>query len=494
MPTDDLESYSERLSYLVKIGCKPYELAEYPQILQLNKNEVDDRVCKLKDHGVTSVSMPLLRLLEPPRSNPAIAKRIEWYMLRTNERLNYSDEIVDALRCSCDEMVDILTQNPRLVGELQRKFMKEKIECLLNYGARLEDIRSNTSLLNNKTLETIESRARLLSAIGCNDPLLIGIIGRTKREFQLIVDRLVGEKELRSEIKFPESNVIMKELMPHLQNHRYHVVKAKVNLLLSHGYTMEDILAFPTILDRVGLANIHSSITYINQLGVGLASLETCYRYALKKHLPFRRMSLRRTFSKLLDCSSDSLPTMPSDFGAAAPDEAAMLRNYGVLRECGFLKDDIIALPIILLHHADDLQACWRELESDNAVAFARFKGDTKKLLNLLQYTIEKSSNFRQTSSSIRTNSERSDNELGPVESSEGALPEGGELRLEDEDDDEGVPVADNLSTEEIMNINDLTIEYSPDGEDSVDLDARTMSLNSSGIGTKNRTKRKTVP
>lgn len=392
--TNTLEEFRQRLMYLVDKGCKPYELVEYPEILRLTEADIDKRIERLHSSGQSSISMPLLKFAKPESSDTALRSSLRRYLKQQNGRLNKVDEIRSALQCSDDEMLDILKRNPRLIGTRKRRFIVEKVACLLECGAVIQDIKSNTNLLNNKTLEDIESRAKRLVELGYNDPLPMGVIGRDDDDFEVIVARLAKQRSLHPTSRYLESREIIAKI-PDFANRKLHVVKPKVDFLLSRGYVGEEIIEFPSILE-LGLEAIHDAVIYLQSYHLGAVSLETCHKYATKKRVTSRQSSSRRILAKVLECQSTELPLIPKDLSVVLNTEATLHANYDFLRSIGFTSADLKRLPIVLAHNNEVLRLHWDLIQMEEGLAphFESWKEDKAKLLQLLQFSIEKESNF----------------------------------------------------------------------------------------------------
>lgn len=388
-----LDEFCNRLKYLTEKGCKVYELVEYPDILKLSTSEINERIERLCSCGQSSISIPILKFAKPESSDVVIKNSLRRYRKQQNGYLNKIEEIKLTLQCSDGEMLEILTRNSRLIGNRKRKFVVEKVKCLLDCGATLEDIKCNTNLLNNKTLEVIETRARHLLSLGCN-PLPMGVIGRTDDEYLAIVDRLAKQKVLQPTCQYLDSKEIIAKI-PEYCDKKLYVVKPKVDFLLSRGYLGDDIISFPLIL-KLSLGTIQSAVTYLHQHYLGLVSLELCHSYGLKRCVMSRQRSVRRLLTKVLNCSSNELPQIPKDLSISFGQETTYRMNLEFLKGIGFSPSELKELPIVLAHSTEALKRCWKALRCDETlVSYLDLWKDNKKLqLQLLQYSIERNFNF----------------------------------------------------------------------------------------------------
>ena len=92
------------------------------------------------------------------------------------------------------------------------------------------------------------------------------------------------------------------------------------------------------------------------------------------------------------------------------------LNYHYLVHECKMSQDDLELLPVILLHHPAALRNHWRKLIEETEPTVLRDLYKTpERLLNLLQYYLEKSTNFRhmyvlKDQSPSNTSDEFSDN------------------------------------------------------------------------------------
>jgi len=455
LTASELMTFSSRLHYLVHIGCKPYELVEYPQILLLNEAEIDQRVEKLRlvrrDHRV---SIALLMFASPNKSNAAVRRRVARYRKPLHSGyISKVDEVVQELNCSDVKTMEILTRNPRLLGRKYRKDLAEKIRCLLNHGSRHEDLYRNTNVLNNKTLATIRSRANRLHEIGCI-PLRLGLIGREDSVFE----EVVGQQEAQgSSVTSPQriraDDVI--RLLPPMSAYRITTVRPKIEYLLSEGYAASDIVDCPKALN-VPVKSLRMAVCELKPYHVQFADLASVSHYAVHRRLPSSlRCDFRRVIARSLGCSSSLVLQFPrkdrsvyivKDLHQTATVNAKYLRD-----ELGFTAEELASVPLVLTHAPSVVRRHWNALsdagDDTQAVCsvrakavFRRHANNPRLRLSLLQYCIEKEVNFTHACVSAWT--EDSDYEFRVAEAATSASEDGSDtdLTIHDNGDSEDDP------------------------------------------------------
>jgi len=397
---DHLKACEAKLRLLVNHGCKLYELAEYPEILSYHEEQLITMIDRLKSLVKSTMSIPLLQFVKPSNSRSVAKAGIRIYLKRGKGEVNRLGVIADVLCCSSDEMLDIWTKNPRLGGQkLQTKFI-DKVKCLLHYGALLDDIKANTHLLNNRSLEVIESRAKKLSALGFDKPLQTGVIGRDDHNFEAIVKRLKDDPQT---VHHQRSMDIIRMLPNHggRSFQSVHTFKPKVDLLLESGYTPAEIQANPTLL-MMSLRRISAALRYLQEYHLGIVNLTRCSQYATHNTLASRnrRPSMKKLVARVLNCSADDMPNLPKNSELLTNDIAIIQKNVTFLIEIGFTIDDIRRMPLLLAHDPCSLRLHWDRLMCHETLSeyLQHWKDDDVKRLNLLQYFIEKESNFRHVS------------------------------------------------------------------------------------------------
>ena len=69
-----------RAEQLEERGCKSYQLVECPQVLRLDTDEIDARIERLHQCGITHVSAPLIDLAKQ-KSPSKLAKKVQSILL-----------------------------------------------------------------------------------------------------------------------------------------------------------------------------------------------------------------------------------------------------------------------------------------------------------------------------------------------------------------------------------------------------------------------------
>ena len=405
----ELQTFVTRLSYLVSIGCKPYELVEYPKILLLSESEIDARVEKLRlATSVHRVSMPLLMYANPNKSNALVNSYVLTYLRPLSGHVNKVDEVVKELNCSDAKMMEILTRNPRLLGKRYRKDIAEKIRCLVSHGARHEDLYRNTNVLNNRTLAIIQSRAERLSRLGWI-PLPLGLIGREDTSFEAVVKERETQHDFRIGRQAAKADDVIHRLPPMSAN-RIAIIRPRVEYLLSEGYAVLDIVNCPKTLS-LSLEKLKMAVCELKPYHLQQVDLEIVSYYGLSRRiLSSRRCHFHRAVALAIGCSRSALPPLPTDSSVRAVKDVhqtAVVNVKYLCDELGFTAEDLASVPLVVAHAPNVVRRHWNalnnaeksqpELSCTTAPTKALFQrhADNRRLrLNLLQYCIEKEVNF----------------------------------------------------------------------------------------------------
>ena len=356
--------------------------------------DINELHVKLKQPLVSRWKKPTGKNLELP-ATPGNSTAFDQ---QQDESTADGDSAIEALRkalkCSEEQMIDILTRNPRLRTIKYNTTVFEKIEVLFQYGARPRDLWMNTNVLKNQTLDTIKVRARKLHELGHNDPLPIGHIDRNNRIYKEIIRKLEenasSNEELRNSIK------VLKQI-PYVKLNTLHIHKGKLDYLASQGYSTQEILDTPKIFSD-SLDTIRNSVEAMNSHYLEKVPLDRCLRHSFGKPNP---PSGQRHVYKTLKTLNDHLTTQIRKkfviYAKGIP--TRMFRkffpvNMSFLKDKGFSIDELSRLPIVLCHEPRVLEEWWERLWSDEKFR-KEFEEDKVLALNMLQYSIEKQNNFR---------------------------------------------------------------------------------------------------
>jgi len=448
LTASELKTFAARLSYLVRIGCRPYELVEYPMILLLSEAEIDQRVEKLHlARNDRRVSIALLKHANPEKSNAMVKNNVFEYLKPLGGYVSKVAEIVQELNCSDTKMMEILIRTPRLLGRYYRKDVAEKIRCLLSHGARHEDLYRNTSLLTNKTLATIQSRAKRLEEIGWI-PLPLGLIGRDDAAFE----ELVGQQEeqtVTGRQGAGADDVI--RLLPPMSANRIANVRPKIDFLLSEGYAVSDIVSCPQALS-VALERLRMAVCELKPYYLQCVQLATIRHYAILRRMPvLRRCSFRTVAARTIGCSSSLIPPLPEKdrhiYGVDHLHHTIVVNAEYLRDELGFTAEDLACVPFVLAHAPIVVRRHWNALDdagddtraecSARAKTLFRRHADNRRLrLNLLQYCIEKETSFSRARVSAWAEDSDDEFRLTKTTTNDGS---GTDLTFHDDGDGEGV-------------------------------------------------------
>lgn len=473
----ELKMFAKRLSYLVHVGCKPYELVEYPRILLLSESEIDQRVEKLRiASNCHRVSITLLRYATPTKSNAVLKSCVVRYLKPLGGYINKVDEIVQELKCSDTKMMEILTHNPRLVGNQYRKDVAEKIRCLISHGARHEDLHRNTNLLNNKTLATIQLRAERMHKIGWI-PLPLRLMGRNDAAFEAVVGHQEAQCNLTTGFQLNSADDVIR-LLPPMSANQTAAIRPKIDYLLSEGYAASDIVCCPQTLNK-SLKRLKVAVCELKPYHLQRVDLAMVCHYAKYHRIRSKRHCRnRRAIAHAIGCFTSVLPMLPNDGSIHAVKDihhTAVVNAKYFRDELGFSVDDLASLPVILAHAPNIIRRHWSALNNVNAIPaelsncqakalFRRHANNRRLRLNLLQYCIEKEVNFSHAC--VSSLAEDSDEEFRVTETTLAAADsssrtDGDELPFHDDSYDEGADrhICDELMVVDVNERNDDDID-----------------------------------
>jgi len=455
-------------------------LIEYPKILLLNKSEIDRRVEKLRlASRVRRISIGLLKLAAPEKCNWMVKNQVMDYLKPLGGLVNKVDEVVHELNCSDTKAMEILTRNPRLLGKCYRKNIAEKIRCLVRHGARHEDIHQNTNVLNNKTLATIQSRAKRLHSIGWT-PLPVRLVGREDAVFDATVTKWETQRSLVTTQCVASCDDVI-SLLPPMSTRQLSILRPKIEYLLSEGYTVSHIVSNPQTLLR-SLKGLQMAVRELRPYHLHCVDLTVINHYALTRRLKLsNRSTFRLVIARVIGCLPSALPPLPEDSSIRAVKDlkhTAVVNAKFLCDELGFTGEDLVSVPLVLAHAPDILRRNWNALNKvvddqshcgHQAKVLFRQNSDNRLMqLNLLQYCIEKEVNFSHACVSSWT--EDTDDEFGVTESTSSLAlvvaddsdtdTGAGELSFYDDDDDDNEDAGE--LTDRLENVHDSDDDLDP--------------------------------
>lgn len=276
--------------------------------------------------------------------------------------------------------------------------MLEKIDVLLKAGFTTLQIRRCVRVLN-KDVETLRKRVAEVHELGLQRLMTCSWLLQGEPQYKKIVKNakrynLWGDKwEYVSKLL----DVPKEEVMGHFKRIDMENVIPKIELLIKIGFTGQEILNRQRML-RTSEKKIKRVLDHITENEMD--DLNTSLRYTwVVNEIPALNREVytqKAVLSKLLNCSTKTF-TKNAAFlkPALSHPDAMILETVSLLKSKGFTISDIEQCPLVLNHDPSILNSYLEGLECRKELQpYAEWEKDKVKLLNALQYFIERDLNF----------------------------------------------------------------------------------------------------
>ena len=328
----------------------------------------------------------------------------EYKQEKTDGHVSVADFWLEKFQCGEEAIVDSVDRNPRLFRS-DIKAMCEKVDILLRYGATLDDVRAHSHVLKNRNVATIETRARELSRL-CAPPLSVAWIAQSEYIYQEILHNYsTAEDEQADKLSYIQKqvggtdstdNIDLWRKIPYVSRQQFRILRPKLELLRSKGFTHDDIVMAPYIF-KLGLESMHAIYDELEAHGIETITLRLICTFSQRRAISKYRLT-KHILAKVIGCAPEAIGPLPKDMRVMfLQTTSIMSANFRFLcDECGFDRDHIRRLPVILGHDHALLREHWTILpQRDELRPFDEWTRDRWRLLNVLQYFIERENNFK---------------------------------------------------------------------------------------------------
>lgn len=389
---------------LENVGCHSYQVLEAPGVLNLSEDEIIIRMDILQQLAINDISIPLIGLTNKYRTGE-VKSRYKIYIERTKGCVSVADFWRGVFECSEMDMDELLLSNPRLLkGEKVLDERLRKARFLFDSGIKRKDLLKASHVILNHTFDTIENRVKELKANNVH-PLSISFLAQAEKQYRSALHRhLELQKSNDSRWSVLEGLLgVDQEMLKHpvYKKTPLHRLRKRIDYLLNtRGYDPEDIINCPTILQRIEVNRLEKAFHELEEAGLEDIQLATVVTYINHRRVPAYKKTSHRSVAKNLGFDTHNMADVShGDFAGLFQQRNSVLQqNFQYLKvDCGFSSDIILDVPVILGHSHVLLVKHWDNLPAKQETLFNKWKNDQRKLLNLLQYDIEKSVNFKHS-------------------------------------------------------------------------------------------------
>ncbi len=388
-----------KVEQLESVGCKGYQLLEWPAILKQDMHHIECKAQLLQQLHMP-ISIPILRVLfsrtfekDPKQISKLVdAKLQDWHGCISN-----ADFWRMQLKCATDEMVyELLKVNKRLIsrsGSIDAKV--KKLKMLLERGIEVDDIRQNSHSLLNVSLESLANRLQQIKEKNVDVDLTF--LHRSDKQFNTWIQNKEVTLENQRQIEILlERN--FEDICGIMSTWKYlsskTLIVPKVKYLLDAGFSSGEIISNIDIF-QFSLTEMENGFNLITHLEH--ASLVHLTKYLVNNSLNRKQVAYNRKYlSFLLGCETTDLRHLHTSLKVMFSQRKSVVEdNLEFLLDCGFKRESIQQVCVLLSHDTHTLKYHHSKLPYRKELQpFEDWQQDEVKLLNFLQYFIEKESNF----------------------------------------------------------------------------------------------------
>ena len=403
----DLQS---KLETLEAIGCTMDQIQESPEILQLSLTEIVKRACLLKKLGIDNISVQLLKAIRSNMTHFQSQQKIKSLqpLASHSTMTNYMQEL---LQCSYAEIHSIMQKVPSIKGYRNMTAFSEKVEYLCSQGLTTDNLKNYPAILC-RSLATLKLRINVIKKFQEDDKFPVSSLVVSDKQFQKFLVKYYDDQKAlkgyqnRNECiaKMFGVSAMIESQMHYFHNRRLATVKPRINYLISVGIPLEHIRNHPYIL-RYKKETLENALIKSKEAGIEnvsilhLINIIICGRVPLKPPVP----KSTNYIPELLGFPPNELRKKYNHLRPLVTTNRLSLKeNLEFLLGEGFTVKEVCSCPLILSHKQEELKIILKTLplqpEMQNNLDLLQ-NGVMK--INLMQYFLEKKSNFRLSSAEI---------------------------------------------------------------------------------------------
>lgn len=397
----DLES---KLETLEAFGCTMDQIQESPEILQLSLTEIVKRAFILKKLNHENISVQLLKVIRSNMSSFQLKQKIKSLQPLTNYS-TMTDYMREVLQCSHAEMYTIMQKVPAIKSFRNMVAFTEKVEYLRSQGLTTDDFKNYPAILC-RSLLILEERSRIIKKFQEDNNFPVASLIISDKQFQrFLVKYRADQNTLKGHNNRNECiakmfgvSAMIESQMHYFDKRRLATVKPRIDYLMSVGIPLEHIRNHPYIL-RYRIVTLQNAFIKSQEAGIQnisilhLIHIIICGRVPLKPPVP-------KSTNYLPELLGLPLNKMKKKYEHLRPlvtrNRFCLKENLDFLLSEGFTLPQVCTCPLILSHTLEELKTSLKmlPLQPEMQNNLDMLQNGTMKI-NLMQYFLEKESNFR---------------------------------------------------------------------------------------------------
>ena len=327
-------------------------------------------------------------------------EKIMNYFHKANGCYSLADFWAKKLNCSEDEMYKLFKENRRMFTRNGVVKYSKKVDILFELGYTVEEVKDCSHIIYNVNTASLVRRCQQFKDMGWEKPQIqalsqadVSFEKYVKNRSQTLEEREYRLKSITEILGITRETVLQ---LPRILSFDFDSIQAKILFLMQVGISPLDILEHAGESLRLSLDKLKQGYADFCQLGLNKnISLRDLASYAQNGQVS-RRITTPLFLANQLNCSVADLTKRTRGYRVIwLQSRHVMAQNREFLCECGFTNEHIVDCPIILGHDPEVLQYHWSTLPQKKELQpFSTWMEKPAKLLQMLQYFIEKDINF----------------------------------------------------------------------------------------------------
>lgn len=388
----DIADAEKAVGLLEKENCSKFQLLECPKLLDvIGENAIREAKEKLQQVGCKQLSAPLIHLALTSSTSArksSLKKRVDDYIENLDGFCCVIDYWTEKLQLTPEDLEELSAKNARLLSFASVDVPTKKLDLLVSYGISLGEIRQHSHVLLNKSYDVLQKRLEQLRALNLNKPYPLRLIGQAEFIYRYSLARLLDKQDRQLNVA---DDAVSKPVDVKNLPKGFSTVEGKWTFLIEKGFHPTEIMNYPPIWS-IGEKRLEDAYSKLHNMGVEKITLQRLVSYAKRAQITNDSNTMAKVLSYLTGKKLDR-KVLKKFSSLYSQKFETVVANYEFLKSMDFEDEHLSELPVILAHDTNLLKKVYNSSLSLPDANLWRQK--PVLLLNVMQYFIEKTINFK---------------------------------------------------------------------------------------------------